>query len=299
MTEAATDTAPAPVADTAPDSTPATGTQDTQTTPEAPSGDRAPIQAETPNEFALPDEYKGKPWAEKIKSQEDAYKQIDNLTALVGKKTIQPIDFESASEEEITAYHKSLAPEKGAEAYTWGEASMAEITGPMGEIFLEAGINPHQQKLIAEKFDSVIGELAAGKVAVDTSEEGYLALMKESFGDDYEKSAGMVENALKTFAVSDEDKSALDIIDNTTRAVVDRTVHSIVTKYEDRIAAILKEHGVTESGAQTEGGGGSITGESKAEKRAAIRAEMRELDGTPHGHVKINELQKKLNSLLD
>jgi len=301
MTEQATDTAaavaiPAPASEAA--TTPAS---EAQVTTEATGTDttaEATAAGATTEEFSLPDEYKDKPWAEKIKSQEDAYKQIENLTALVGKKTIQAIDYETASPEDIEAYHASLAPENGAEGYSWGEESMPEITKPMADIMLKAGINSHQQKLIAEGFDGLIGQIAGDRMEADTSAEGYNAMMKESFGDDYEKIAGTIEATLKEHILSDDDKKVFDGVDNKTRVAMDRAIHSLMSKYEDRIKAILEEHGATESGAQAEGGEGGVQSATKAEQRSKIRAEMRANDGTINGHVRNAVLQQQLNKLM-
>lgn len=303
--EAATDTAPV-TTDTAPEGDATTQTQGTQDStegavkPSEDSGSRKPISDggdEKTSDFTLPDEYKEKSWASKVKSQDDVYKLIENQEALIGKKVIQPIDYETATPEEIEAHHAKLAPENGAEGYVWAEHSMPELTKPMGDIFAKAGLNAYQQKVISEGFDTAIEQIAGDKVANDTSEEGYLTIMKESFGDDYEASVAVTENALKEFA-SDDDKKVFDEVDNNTRASVDRTIHKTVTFYEARIKAILDEHGVVESGAQTEGGEGSNATKSAAEQRAEIRAEMRELDGKPNSHEKKAELQKKLNKLM-
>lgn len=307
MSGQATDTAPV-TTDTAPDSnapdTQATDTQGT-TTPDVVGGtatDTTTSATETPpadnGDFSLPEEYKDKPWAEKVKSPEDAYKQIENLTTLVGKKTIQPIDYETASEEDIAAHHTALAPENGVEGYTWSEEALPEISKPMSDVFLKAGINAYQQKLITEGFDGIIGEVAGQRMEADTSAEGYLSMMKESFGDEHEAVAGKIENVLKEHVTTDEDKKVFDSVDNTTRAAIDRTVHSLTNAYEARIAKILEEHGVTESGAQAEGGEAGVQNISAAEQRSTIRARMRELDGTPNGYKEIAELQTKLNKLL-
>lgn len=303
MSEAATNTTAAPATPAPEGSSTPEGTQG-QTgseggVPEGDSGTRAPLAGEDgdSNDFALPDEYKEASWADKVKTQDDLYKLIENQNALIGKKTIKPIDFETASDEEISAYHKSLAPEKGVEAYTWAEHSLPEITEPIAEIFVEAGINPHQQKMIASRFDEIVEKIAGEKLEADTSEEGYMAMMKESFGDNYEKSAGIVEAALKEHANND-DKKIFDEIDNKTRAAVDRTTHSVVKFYEDKIAALKKEYGVVETGAQAEGGEGSNQVKSKEEQRKEIRAKMREIDGKPNSFKEKAELQEKLNKLL-
>lgn len=305
MSDEATDTAPAST-DTAPagDAT-TTQTTDTQTTatPADTGGDdatankdvvRAPIDdGSSSSDFELPEEWKDKPWADKVKSQDDAYKQIENLTALVGKKTIAPIDYETATADEIAAHHSSLAPENVSD-YVWAENSMPEITDPMGSLMQEAGINKHQQQVLSTGFDKVIEGLASDKVKADTSEEGYMKIMEESFGEDYKTTVGIIEKSLKEHAASDEDKQALDAMDNSTRAVVDRTVHSITKAYEDRIKAILDEHGVTETGAQVEGDKGVNTGVDVGEVRTDLRNKLAQIDQRPHTAEEKQTLKDKL-----
>ena len=234
-------------------------------------------------DFALPDAYKEKSWASKVKNQDDLYKLIDNQEGLIGKKTIHPIDYENASAEEIAAHHSKIAPED-VSAYTWAEHSMPEITEPMGAIFKEAGIHPKQAELITSKFDEVIGQLAAGQLASDTSEDGYFKIMEESFGDNFKKEVAFVENNLRQHA-SDDDKKLFDGVDNNTRAAIDRTVHNI-----------LKAYGANESGAQGEGGNGSPAIGDVKETQTNLRQEIRSLSTRPHSADEKQALIDKLNA---
>lgn len=307
MTEEATtaDTAPAP-ADTAPvDNAPATQATDTQeTTTEAPAttdtavedGARAPINdGETKPDFTLPDEHKDKPWAPKVKSQDDLYKQIDNLNELIGKKTIAPIDYETATPEEISAYHSSLAPENISD-YEFGEGGDPDFEAKVGETFQKYGIDKHQAKGLSADINAIAGEMVGAQQKADTSEEGYFKIMEDSFGEDYKTTVGIIEKSLKEHVASDEDKSALDAMDNNTRAVVDRTVHSLTKAYEDRIAKILNEHGVTESGSQVEGETGVNTGVDVNEVRADLRNKIAEIGNRPHTAEDLQGLKDKLNA---
>lgn len=294
MSEIVTDTAPATV-DTAPvDNAPTTQTTDTQqvTTPEPTGdGDRAPISGDT-NEFSLPDEYKDKSWAEKIKSQDDAYKQIENLTSLVGKKTIAPIDYTTATPEEIAAYHSSLAPED-ISVYEFSEEADPDTSKAIGEVFQKYGIDKFQGKGLAEDIRGITSKMIEEKTKADTSEETYMEMMKESFGEDYKQSIGVVEKVLKTHA-SDDDKKVFDSVDNKTRAAVDRTVHAVSKQYEERIANILKEHGVTETGSQVEGAQGTNTGVDIGAVRSDIRNQLQQIDSRPHTAEEKRTLQNKL-----
>ncbi len=306
MTQQATDTAPA-TTDTAPDgdaqTTQTTDTQNTDTQTLANTGDttntegdRAPINngAQTPD-FSLPDEYKGKPWAEKIKSNDDAFKQIDNLTALVGKKTIPPIDYSTATPEEIAAHHSSLAPEN-IEDYSFSEGADPEMSKAIGETFQEFGINKYQADGLSKKIADISAKMVEEKTKTDTSEEAYMKMMEESFGENHKETAGIIEKMLKEHTKLDDDKKIFDKMDNSHRAAIDRTIHSVSEFYENRIKAILEEHGVTESGAQVEGSKGVNTGINVKEVRTDLRNKISEISARPHTAEDLQFLKDKLTA---
>ena len=304
---ATADTAPAgeganntanPQAQTAQDTATDTGKQraslSNDENPNVSNDDPNTTNAETPagdSDFALPDEYKEKSWADKVKSQDDLYRQLDNLSGLVGKKTILPIDYESATPEEITEHHKALAPEKGLEAYGFKDIN-DPLSKATGEAFLQSGITEHQGKAVLE----VVREAMGAQVADDTSEDGYLTLAKESFGDDHETSIKQAETLLKANA-SEEDKKFFDSIDNKARIALDRTVNNVAKSYEARIQAVLKEHGVKESGAQTDGNAGSPAADVK-DVRSDLRNQIIEMSkgDKPYTAQDKQALIDKLNS---
>jgi len=259
--------------------------------------DTAPEVIETPSQtepapeqsnFSLPDAYKDKPWAAKIKTQEDVYKQIDNLNSLVGKKVLQPIDYSSATPEEIKAYHESLAP-KDVSEYKFSEGADPEFSKILGETFKEAGLNAYQAKLLSDK----VSQYSQSRMEADRSADGYIEIMKNSFGDEYEKAIGVVENNLKSH-LSDEDKGFMDNMDNQTKGVVDRAVYNVSKAYEERIAKILKEHGASETSAHI----GAESGDSTvdvAEVRKNLRAELITLDKRPHTYEERKAIIDKLD----
>ena len=287
MTEVAiADTAPAPVVDTAPDTGSTNAQIGTPTTPDT----RASItDAPAANDFVLPDEYKDKAWAGKVKSQDDAYKQIENLTALVGKKTIAPIDYATASTEDIDTYHASLAP-ADISAYKFSEGADPENVKTIGEAFQKFGLNPYQ----AEGITSVVAEMASKQQSADRTEEGYAAAMVESFGEDYTDKVNLVNSVIKANVVSDADKAFVEGMDNKDLGFLNRLVHSISQKSEERVAAILKEHGVTETGAQLEGAKGTNSGVNIADVRSDIRNKISAMDKRQHTAQEKSDLMKKL-----
>ena len=310
MTEPATQTDTAPAANTGTDTAPASG-GDTNTpasrapindggdNPNAADAQNAPAGGENgadsggDTDFQLPDEYKEASWASKVKSQDDLYKQLDNLSGLVGKKTIKPIDYETASDQEIADYHKSLAPEKGMEAYGFKDMD-DPVSKVVGEAFVELGVNEYQGQKFLEKVNPVLEQMVTSIKAEETSAEGYEALAKEAFGDEYEAQVSTAANQLKNHA-SENDQKVFDEVDNKTRIAIDRTVNAISKAYEDRIQAILDEHGVKESGAQASGKTGSPATDVKDTQRA-LRQQIRDLDNRPHTAQEKQELINKLNA---
>ena len=136
--------------------------------------------------------------------------------------------------------------------------------------------------------------MVAEKTKVDKSEEAYMKMMEESFGEDYKTTVGIVEKSLKEHTTSDEDKKIFDKMDNAPRAAVVRTIHSITKAYEDRIAAILKEHGVTETGSQVEGIKGVNSGVDVMDVRADLRNKLTEITQRSHTTEEVQGIKDKL-----
>lgn len=245
-----------------------------------------------PPAFTVPEAYKDKPWAQKLKSQDDVYKQLDNLDQMVGKKTITPIDYSKASAEEIAAHHSKLAPQD-ISAYKFAQPD-DPFSQAVGKTFIEAGINEYQGQAIVKALAPVIEKMENDIKSQSTSEEGYMKLSQAAFGENFKDTIGKVEAVLKNHAPDDETKKALDDMPNEHRIAVDKTVNKIVEGYEARIAKILKEHGIHESGAQGEGGQGKITTD-KATMQKDLRQQIRELDKRPHTAQEKQALIDKLN----
>ena len=271
--ESQADTAPAATADTAPDGNVSQQAADTQAP--TPAGDTSqsapPADGVATPEFSLPDEHKDKSWSSKVKSQEDVYKQLDNLSELVGKKTVQPIDYSTATPEEIAAHHASLAPED-ASKYDFGENADPEFSAAVGNVFKEFGINEFQAKGIAEKIGEITAGMAQQQEADASDGDKYAEMLKETFGAEYKEVYQKLDNSIKKY--SDEKDLALirDGIPNTTKLALDRILYNV-----------LQKHGALETGAQGEGEvGGANVGTDIEKVRADLRKQAREIDSRPH-----------------
>lgn len=207
VTDTVVDTAPAP---TAPENT------TTETAPENKA-------------FAVPDAYKEKGWASKIKSEEDLYKQIDNLSSLVGKKEVfKPTNWED--ENSRNEYYKSMRPEK-AEDYALPEVFEADEIKAYQSLLHENGISKYQA-------EQIFGKLAEMRSSAFDG-ESMTNELKESWGADVGKKTDMAMKGLKTYA-NEKDLALFDKMPNPVLSAVYRTMVNMLEKHgakESDIAA--------------------------------------------------------------
>lgn len=260
---------PKPNPDTNPTKEPTKQPEDIIKSPEAPS---------SPPEFKVPDAYKDKPWAAKIKSEDDLYKQIDTLNALKGKKMIVP-DLSKATDAEREEYYAQLRP-ASVDAYDFGKEPDPEIKKVMGESLMKNGVAAVPANELIKDFGAA---MEAAKVKL-FSPEGHMEAMKEAFGDSYEKITGTVRMTLKGI-VPEADNTLLDNLPNPYLGVIYRTLGNIIQKFG------LKP----ESGAHIDAGAGANTPVDVNTVREGIRNEMFALQNRPHSYADIQALQSKLN----
>ena len=114
-----------------------------------------------PKEFTIPDEYKDKGWAAKVKSEADMFKQLDNLSSLVGKKEIlkQP-DWED--EKSFNEFVETMRPESK-DDYAIPDAIPKDEADFYKDVMHANGVSKKQ----AEAMFSKISELRASHFDVD------------------------------------------------------------------------------------------------------------------------------------
>lgn len=273
---------PAPVAaaapSPAPDKPPAVASPSPAPDPAAPAPSPAPApDPNAPPPYKIPDAYKDKPWAAKIKSEEDLYKQIDNLTTLVGKKVVVP-DLTKATEAEREEYYAQTRPKDVAE-YQFGETTDPLISKGMGESLMKNGVSATQANAIIADYQTAEKALLAAQYAP----EAYEATMKETFGPDYQKVIGFTKLALDGLMTS-EDSKLIDNLPNVYLGLIHRTMGNVV-----------KQYGIKESAAHTETQKGNPTPPDVNVVRENLRAEMGKLIHKPHTQAELDAIKKKLN----
>jgi hypothetical protein len=229
--------------------------------------------------YKIPDAWKDKPWASKIKSEEDLYKQIDTLDALKGKKSIVP-DFKTAPKEEIEAYLAGLRPADKSE-YAFGEEGTfdPEFVGSVSDMLYEAGVSSYQaNNVIIPKYQA----LERARMEAATSADGFKDVMVKSFGEKYD---GVVQAVVKEHKqhLTPEDQGILDTIPNEYLGVVYRLTENM-----------RKAYGVQEKGDAHLNKGGAVQTTDINAVRSDLRQKIAALETRPHT---VQEKQKLVDEL--
>lgn len=238
------------------------------TTTEPPTGD-----------FQLPEEYKDKPWAAKVKSLDDLYKQIDTLDALKGKKSIPP-DLAKATPEEREAFYAQLRPASPDE-YVFPETPLPMPDGmksAVTDMFMKNGISAVQANEIIKSYN----ELGRQQTEAMFDPKGFESELEKAFGPDWKGITGNVRNSLKGI-MSPEDNTMLDNLPNAYLAVMYRTLGNVVQKY-----------GVKETDQAHFNAPGTAAPTDVNAQRAELRTQMQAMSGRPHTETELNALRQKL-----
>lgn len=246
--------------------------------PAAPPGAGAPPPVTTPEGFKLPEKWLQKPWASKIKSEEDLYNQLDNLDKAVGKKTVMP-DLAKATPEEREAFYALTRP-KDAGEYQFGETTDKAISDVMGQSLMKNGITATQANEVIKDYQAAEAKMIETMYAP----EGMEAAMKGAFGDDWKNVTGQTFNAIKGM-LSPEDQKQLNSLPNPYIALVYRAIGTAV-----------KAYGITETNnPHVNGGSGTPAVTDMNAVRQGIRDELGALTRRPHTADQKQALITKLN----
>lgn len=255
-TPAVPDTAPAPEANPAP---PAEAPD--------PSSDTIP-------KFSVPEEYKDKGWAGKVKSLDDVYKQLDATDALVGKKTVGVPDFEKASPEEVEEYYSKTRPESK-DNYSFAEGTPDADKEKFSNLFFENGISKHQA-------DNIIKAYQADEAAQFT-EEGALQEMEKALGSNY-KEIYAKNNEISKKVFSEDVQGFVDKLPNGAHAMWQKAMSQMAESYGAKESDINVNNDPTPPVVNIDA------------KRSEIRGKLNELSKRSHS---LQEKQDLINQLND
>lgn len=248
----------------------------------APAAEPAKAADAAAAELKLPDEHKEKPWASKIKTQDDLYKQIDNLTALVGKKAVVP-NLKEATPEEREAFYSQLRGKDAAEYVIPVNPAFptpADTQPVVAKLFMDNGVSPTQADAIIKGYQ----ELGAKQLAAQYDPEGFKTSMTTAFGADWEKTTGQVRNTIKGMMNADDAK-ALDTIPNNLLGVVYRTLGNVV-----------KAYGIKETDSAHFASTGKAAPTDMNSVRQGLRDKLNSLSMRPHTSAEQQSIIDELNA---
>lgn len=246
-----------------PPATPPSGEQPPATPPaEKPPGNEPP--ATPPAEFKVPDEYKDKPWAAKVKNESDLWKQLENLNVAVGKKVVAP-DLETATPKQIEEYYAQTRPESK-DAYVVPEGVAPEYREAVTEILHKHGISKKQGS------DIIADYLAAekSKDAVHFEQGAFEKQLETSFGADWKNTAGQTAAAIAK-NLSPEDKALFDAMPNEVLGVFYRLTNNLVAGY-----------GIEDGGHAATGPAGAATYNDLEGQAGTLFKQIQDMSSRPH-----------------
>ena len=238
-------------------------------------------------EFKLPEEYKDKAWASKVKSLEDVYKQIDTLDSLKGKKMVVP-NLKDASPEDREAFYAQMRG-KDATEYTIPDNDQFKATDLMKEgvpkLFMDNGISPVQAEAVIKGYQ----ELGLKALAAERDPEVFKGTMKQEFGEQWEPAVAKARNAITTM-LGDAAQAELDTLPNSALAIMYRNQNKLV----DAVNATLKKYGATESFAHLGAPAGAVQPNDMGAQRQAWRTELAALSMRPHEAAEKDAIIQKI-----
>lgn len=272
----------------APAQTPAAPAAEPATPPAKPDASAAsaapapdPAADPKPDSYKIPDEFKDKPWASKIKSEADLWKALEGAQTLIGKKHV-PLDVKNATPQQIDEYKASLRPADKAE-YQFNDNVAPEERQVISDILYDAGIPAWQANDVIKNYLAHEDK----QTATLFSAESYAENMKESFGEQYEPIVGKVKRVLDA-NISAEDQALLTHVPNNQLAVLYRAVNNLIEAYG------IKDTGVAANTPPGQTATTDLDGEAKA-----ILAQIHALDSRPHTAEEKQVLINKRQAIFD
>lgn len=273
---------------------PAGGQQPPAGGQQPPAGGQQPTAAQTPpadaqqppvGDFRVPDAYKDKPWASKVKNLDDVYKQLDNLDVAVGKKAIIP-DLKTATPEQREAFYAQTRPKDIAEYEFPANPAFPttpELNKAVAEMFMKNGVSAVQANEVTKAYQ----EFGAKQIAQQFDPEGMKTALTQAFGPEWEQVTRQTRNTIKGMMTA-EDQAMLDKMPNNYLAPIYRTLGNVVKKFGVKATDTL--------GGDNPGSGnaGAAGGDSLITQRASIRTELANLGSQPHTVDQANALRQKL-----
>lgn len=235
--------------------------------------------------FALPDEYKEKPYLKGIDSLDKVYKMLDGAQELIGKKS-PVVPKADAPQAEKDAYYESIGRPKTAAEYapvlTGADKTDPKVLPRLQAAFHKAGLTPDQAKIVWDESTSAFADFAKEKgVADQQADVDFEKLATDSFGADRDKILA-TSKAILDANVSPTMKAQVAKLSNENLIVLADVLNNINKKY-------IKQDGP--------GGKPFLASGTPDELRAKARGLMSDQSKHDPMSVEFQNLQKQIDGL--
>lgn len=263
----------------------------------------AESQTSEPSSFSIPEEYADRGWAEKIKTPDDLWKQLDNTQSLLGKRPAG-IPQDDATPEQWDEFYKAKGRPDSPDKYELSDPEglpddidLSPFKAKAQPILHAAGLSPKEAERVWSEY--LKAEMSAADAikashaeATAKYDEEFDALAKEKFGDNYDAAN---EAAQKFLNESLDEKLRLNIAEADPRTQV--ALIAAASEMQNKINAIKKEY----SGEDTITVGDQASGTSITEARgelAKLRASAAAKDFTHPESAKTRARIEELSGIV-
>lgn len=255
-----------------------------------------PSQPSSESQFAVPDAYKDRGWAEKIKTPDDLWKTLDNTQSLLGKRPAG-IPTNDAPDEEWQKFYQAARPEK-ADDYSLGDiegmpegVDLAPYKAQAQNLMYEVGLTKKQADTMWKQY--VGAEMGAVKTASDALDKKYDETLNSLFGDKRADAEKTAQEAIKQYLPEDM-RGSIGALAGHPEAM--GAVIKLANEMNAALQSVKKEYGA-EGGLP--GSGAQAAGESindTVSRLAKLRLSPEAQDFTKPGHAKVMDEIKGLQA---
>lgn len=219
------------------------------------------IPDQTGSSFSIPEEYSGKGWVEKIKSQDDLFKQIDNLDSLVGKRQIPG---ENAPDQEWNEFFSKIGKPESPDKYQLTDPELPDgfvvpddFKSKAQRIMHESGLTQKQadalyQRFLKEEISSATENQKTFSERQKELDAQFDEVTTKLFGDKFEEVSARSQNIIKENVPQELIPHLQALSDSDPKALA--AIISLTDKMASQISEIKKKYGAEDnlnSGAQT------------------------------------------------
>lgn len=235
----------------------------------------------------IPEAYREKPWASGFKSNEDVFKQMDNLQGLLGKQgKLRPAD--DAPKEAWDQYYAQQGRPDSPDKYEFkrgeGVEVDAKLDGEVKAILHKHGIGAREAQGLVADYEAWVDQQV--KNQNEKMHADFTAMGKELFGDKLDQKLEAGQKLLSTL-VPEAAKKFLPHIDNNSMIVLAAIMDQVQTKY------------VGEDTTRLGTGGGSNGGETVESLQAKARELMASAEYTNAMHVNHDKVKGDINGIYE